>query len=96
MYYTSCVKPNSPVDMTNVTDTNISTLHKQIKKKFRGEPQEIQDKVMRIYSEQTTGKSASKSVPAAEDREEIDHVTDMEVCTRSEFAHHWVAVVLTI
>ena len=88
MYYTSHVKPNSPVDTTNVTDTNISTLCEQIKKKFRVEPQEIQDEVMRIYSEQTTSKSASKSAPAAEDAEEIDCVTDMEVRTRSEFAHH--------
>ena len=88
MYYTSCVKPDSPVDATDATDTNISTLCEQIEKKFRAEPQEIQDEVMHIYSEQTTGKSVSKSVPAAEDTEEIDRVTDMEVHTRSEFVHH--------
>ena len=96
MYYTSRIKPDSPVDMTDATDTNISTFREQIKKKFRVEPQEIQDKVMRIYSEQTTGTSTSKSAPAAEAAEEINRVTDMEVRTRSEFAHHSVAVVLTI
>ena len=56
MYHTSQVKSDSPV---NVTDANISTLCKQIEKKFRVEPQEIQDKVMCIHSEQTTSKNMS-------------------------------------
>jgi len=67
--------------MTNATDTNISTLCEQIKKKFRVEPQEIQDKVMCIHSEQTTGKKASKNASVAENKE-VELVTDMEMQTR--------------
>jgi len=78
MYYTSHVKS---VNVTNATDTNISTLHEQIEKKFRAEPQEIQDKVMHIHSEQTTSKKASKNVSVAEDKE-VKLVTDMEMWTR--------------
>ena len=82
MYYTSRVKPNSPVNTTNVTDTKISTLHKQIEKKFREEPPEIQDEVMCIHSEQTAGKNTSINVSVAEDDEDFDLVTDMEMRTR--------------
>ena len=82
MYYTSCVKPNSPVNATNTTDTKISTLHEQIKKKFREEPQEIQDEVMRIHSEQTASKNTSINASVAEDDEDFDLVTDMEMRTR--------------
>ena len=78
MYYTSHVKS---VNATNAADTNISTLREQIEKKFRAEPQEIQDEVMRIHSEQTTGKKASKNMSVAED-EEVKLVTDMEMRTR--------------
>jgi hypothetical protein len=77
MYYTSWVKPN------NSTDANISTLHEQIEKKFRAEPQEIQDEVMRIHSEQTI----SKAMSIAKGEEETNLVTDMETRTRLELVH---------
>ncbi|KIM60070.1 hypothetical protein SCLCIDRAFT_26860 [Scleroderma citrinum Foug A] len=68
------IKSDSPV---NATDAKISTLREQIEKKFRVEPQEIQDEVMRIHNEQTTSKNTS----LAEDEEETDLVADMEVHT---------------
>ncbi|KAI5999768.1 hypothetical protein F5J12DRAFT_784546 [Pisolithus orientalis] len=49
MYYTSWVKPNNIS-----TNSNISSLCDQINKKFRVEPQEIQDKVMHIHNKQHT------------------------------------------
>ncbi|KAI5999829.1 hypothetical protein F5J12DRAFT_895072 [Pisolithus orientalis] len=70
MYYTSQVKPNIS------TDSNISSLHNQINKKFRVEPQEIRDEVMCIHNEQHT----SRKMPPGESDNEISADVDAETC----------------
>ncbi|KAI5992360.1 hypothetical protein F5J12DRAFT_897249 [Pisolithus orientalis] len=70
MYYTSQVKPDIS------TDSNISSLHDQIGKKFRVEPQEIQDEVMHIHNKQHT----SRKMPPTESDNEISADVDAETC----------------
>jgi len=64
MYYTSQVKHDNPLDSA---DTTIASIRRQIKKRFKTEPQEIQDEVMRIHREQTTSKN---DMSVAEEEEE--------------------------
>jgi len=73
MYYTSRVKHDNPLDSANTT---IASIRGQIKKRFKTEPQEIQDKVMCIHREQTTGKN-DMSV-AEEEEEEEDAYLDID------------------
>ncbi|KAL4079986.1 hypothetical protein V8B97DRAFT_2020727 [Scleroderma yunnanense] len=82
MYYTSQVKPKIA---GNSTDFNISNLHDHIEKKFRAEPQEIQDEVMCIHNKQ----SISKNMPAAECNKEInlDVNMDTQKCSSSLFSN---------
>jgi len=54
MYYTSHVKPNNSLDSLA---QNICSLHGHIEKKFKDEPQEIRDEVMRVHSEQSNSKN---------------------------------------
>ena len=54
MYYTSRVKPNNSL---NSPAQNICGLHRHIEKKFKDKPQEIQDEVMCIHSEQSSSKN---------------------------------------
>ena len=54
MYYTSWVKPDNSL---NSPAQNICGLHGHIEKKFKDEPQEIQDEVMCIHSEQSSSKN---------------------------------------
>ncbi|KIO12149.1 hypothetical protein M404DRAFT_7021 [Pisolithus tinctorius Marx 270] len=70
IYYTLRVKPNIS------TDSNISSLCDQIDKKFRVEPQEIQDEVMRIHNKQHT----SRKTPPTESDDEISADVDAETC----------------
>ncbi|KAL4063756.1 hypothetical protein J3A83DRAFT_4378402 [Scleroderma citrinum] len=79
MYYTSQVKPKIA---GNSTDFNISNLHDHIEKKFRAEPQEIQDEVMCIHNKQ----SISKNMPAAECNKEIN--LDVNMDTQKLISQH--------
>ncbi|KAI5996561.1 hypothetical protein F5J12DRAFT_785356 [Pisolithus orientalis] len=54
----------------------MSSLHNQIDKKFRVEPQEIQDEVMHIHNEQHT----SRKMPPTESDDEISADVDAETC----------------
>jgi len=54
MYYASWVKPDNSLDSLA---QNISSLRKQIEKEFKDEPQEVQDEVMHIHSEQSSSKN---------------------------------------
>ena len=76
MYYTLRVKHDNPL---NSTDTTIASICRQIENQFKAEPQEIQDKVMHIHMEQTTGKN-DKSV--AEDEEDAYLDIDLDTLQR--------------
>lgn len=89
MYYTSRVKPEIPLDST---DTNISMLRQQTERKFKTEPKEIQDEVMRIHKEQITSKN---SIAVAKD-DEAHLDINVEVCQRFESytLHHHLRAAL--
>ena len=63
MYYSSRVKPDNSLDLPA---QSICDLRGQIEEKFKDEPQEILDEVMRIHSEQ----SSSKDVTLVEDEDQ--------------------------
>jgi len=81
MYYTSQVKPDMPCDSK---DSSISNLPDQIEKKFRAEPQEIRDEVMRVHDEQSSTSKNSTSI--AEDDEET---YPDDTCKRYMKCHTW-------
>ena len=92
MYYTSWVKPEIPLDSM---DTNISMLCQQTERKFKMEPKEIQDEVMRIHKKQITSKN---SIAVAKDDEAHLNI-DVEVHQRFESytLHHLrVALICTL
>ena len=93
MYYTSRVKPELPLDSTD--STNISTLRQQTEKKFKAEPKEIQDEVMRIHEEQITSKN---STAVAKDDEETYLDIDVQVRQRFESytLHHLHAALMAL
>jgi len=53
MYYSSWVKPDNSLDLPA---QSICGLRGQIEEKFKDEPQEILDEVMRVHSEQSSSK----------------------------------------
>ena len=63
MYYSSWVKPDNSL---NLPAQSICDLRRQIEEKFKDEPQEILDEVMRIHSEQ----SSSKDITLVEDEDQ--------------------------
>ena len=75
MYYALRVKPDNSLDSPA---QNISNLRRQIEKKFKDEPQEIVDEVMRIHSEQ----SSSENDTLAEDEDQAYLELDAETRQR--------------
>jgi len=78
MYYTSRVKPDIACDSQ---DSKISSVRDRIMKRFKAEPPEIQDKVMRIADVQSSINQKTRST-VADDEETYP---DVDVDTRIRF-----------
>jgi len=76
MYYMSWVKPDNSLDSPA---QNIYSLRRHIEKKFKDKPQEIQDEVMCIHSEQSSSKN---NTLVFEDKDQAHLELDAEVCQR--------------
>ena len=76
MYYTLWVKLDNSL---NSLTQNICSLHRQIEKKFKDEPQEIQDKIMCIHCEQSSSKN---DMLVLEEEDQAHLELDAEMCQR--------------
>jgi len=81
MYYTLRVKPDIACDSQ---DSKISSVRNQIMKRFKAEPPEIQDEVMRICDAQSSINQKTRST-VADDEETYP---DVDVDTRIRFVMH--------
>jgi len=77
MYYTSRVKPDIACDSQ---DSKSSSIRNQIMKRFKAEPPEIQDEVMRIADAQSSINQKTRSTVANDEETYLD--VDVDTCIR--------------